>query len=65
MIEDLNRAEFQSVDIPKAEPIKATYTLYTGEHGRPRIEIDEDVLQVSYELRGPTVRATADDLVEI
>lgn len=54
MIEDLDRAKFQSADIPDAEPVEATYTLHTGERGRPRIEIDEDVLRVSYALRGPT-----------
>jgi len=54
MIEDLNQAKFQSADLPDAQPLQAVRTVYTGRRGRPRIEIDEEILEVSYALRGPT-----------
>jgi len=54
MINDLNHAKSQSADLPDAEPIEATYTIRTGRRGRPRIEIDEEVLEASYSHRGPT-----------
>lgn len=54
MINDLNCAKSQAANLPDAEPIEATYTIRTGRRGRPKIEIDKEILEESYHHRGPT-----------
>jgi hypothetical protein len=54
MIADLNTAKTKSADHPDADRIEATRTVHTGRRGRPRIEIDEDILEESYKHRGAT-----------
>jgi len=54
MMQDLERAKFQSADVPDAAPIEPVGFEYTGRRGRPRIVIDPEVLEVSYGMRGPT-----------
>jgi len=51
---DLNQAKSMSADVPDTEPIEATYRIYTGRRGRPKIVIDPDILGASYAHRGPT-----------
>ncbi len=52
MIADLNAAKSQSADHPDADQIEATRTVHTGRRGRPKIEIDEEILEESYRHRG-------------
>jgi hypothetical protein len=54
MMQDLERAKFQSADVPDASPIEPVGFEHTGRRGRPRIVIDPEVLEVSYGMRGPT-----------
>jgi len=53
-MQDLERAKFQSADVPDAPPIEPVGFEHTGRRGRPRIVIDPEVLEVSYGMRGPT-----------
>jgi len=54
MIADLNTAKSQSADHPDADRIEATRTVHSGRRGRPKIEIDEEILEESYRHRGAT-----------
>ena len=54
MIECLEEAMHTSLDPPDIPPIQATHTVRTGRPGRPRIEIDQDILAEALEMRGPT-----------
>jgi hypothetical protein len=54
MLDHLDRATIASADPPDGPLIETTQTLYTGRRGRPRIEIDRDILATSLEMRGPT-----------
>lgn len=54
MIADLQDAKTRSADVPDAPPIEPISLEQTGRRGRPRIDIDCNILEVSYGLRGPT-----------
>src|SRR5271170_3894100 len=54
MIEDLQLAKTRSIDTPDAPPIPLTQLIHTGRRGRPRVEIDPEILATSIQLRGPT-----------
>jgi hypothetical protein len=62
MIADLEFAKGQSADIPDAPPIDPVTRIYTGQPGRPRIEIDPDVLATSMQFCGPTALAQVFDV---
>ncbi|KAG6906726.1 hypothetical protein DXG01_012416 [Tephrocybe rancida] len=54
MIEYLQEASRLSLDPPEAPFHSLTSTVSTGQPGRPRIEIDSNILTLGLELRGPT-----------
>jgi hypothetical protein len=54
MIRCLDEASQISSDPPDAPFIPTATVVHTGRPGRPRIEIDPDLLSVGLELRGPT-----------
>jgi hypothetical protein len=53
MIADLEEAKHRSADLPDAPPHNPTTIIHNGKRGRPRIEIDPDVLATSLQLRRP------------
>jgi hypothetical protein len=53
MIAYLDQAALVSSDLPDSPTIRTTYLRRTGKRGRPRIEIDPDILATSLQLRGP------------
>jgi len=54
MIYHLDQAALVSADPPEAPHIQATHHVHTGRPGRPRIEIDPDLLATALQMRGPT-----------
>lgn len=54
MLNALEQAEHISHDTPDGPPISVAHRVRSGGRGRPRIEIDEDILAQALELRGPT-----------
>lgn len=58
MIIDLHLAKRRSADVPDAPPINPITRIQTGRRGRPRIQIDPDILATSIQLRGPTELGT-------
>jgi hypothetical protein len=54
MIAYLDQAALVSSDPPDSTAIQTTYLQHTGRRGRPRIEIDPEILATSLEMRGPT-----------
>ncbi|PPQ99689.1 hypothetical protein CVT26_009115 [Gymnopilus dilepis] len=59
MVTALEQARDQSNDVPDAPPIITSGLSYTGRRGRPRIEINPDLLATAIDLRGgPTSLAT-------
>ncbi len=53
MISHLEDAAHRSADPPDAPFFPTTSITRTGKPGRPRIDIDPNLLSVAYELRGP------------
>ena len=51
MIADLNTAKSQSTDHPEADQIEATCTVHINRRNRPKIKIDEDILEELYKYR--------------
>lgn len=49
----LDHAILLSADPPDAPHIETTRIIRTGQPGRPRIEIDPDILETALEMRGP------------
>jgi hypothetical protein len=54
MIAYLDQAAVVISDPPDAPKVETTYLLRTRKRGRPRIEIDPDILSTALEMRGPT-----------
>ncbi|KAJ3502998.1 hypothetical protein NLJ89_g8633 [Agrocybe chaxingu] len=54
MLDDLQQAKFQSADLPDAEPVSAVHYERTGKRGRPKAIIAPEILEPSYNMRGPT-----------
>ena len=54
MIDRLDQAAITSADPPDVPDVQTTSIRRTGRPGRPRIEIDRDVLATALEMRGPT-----------
>ena len=54
MIGLLNHAAILSADPPDAPHIETTHTVHTGQPGRPRIQINADILGAALEMQGPT-----------
>jgi hypothetical protein len=53
MMADLEVAKTASTDEPDIPPAVHTTITHTGGRGRPRIEIDSDILATAYQLAGP------------
>ena len=51
MIHHLDQALTISSDPPNHPPIQTTHLVHTGERGRPRIEIDHDMLATALDMR--------------
>jgi hypothetical protein len=62
MITDLHLAKHSSADTPDALPIPTTAVVHTGQRGRPKIQIDPNILATSIQLRGPTELARVFDV---
>jgi hypothetical protein len=58
MIARLDEAASVSADPPTGPAIETTYLAHTGHQGRPRIEINPDILATALEMRGPTQLAS-------
>ncbi|KAG6850294.1 hypothetical protein H0H93_015236 [Arthromyces matolae] len=54
MIEALDIAATQSQDPPTIPPLLTTHTIHSGRRGRPKIEINVDILAQALEYRGST-----------
>jgi hypothetical protein len=54
MIVHLDQAAMLSSDPPEDEDFELTRLVHTGRQGRPRIEINHDVLETGLHMRGPT-----------
>jgi hypothetical protein len=54
MITHLDAAAHDSADPPDSQVIETTHLAYSGRPGRPRIEIDPNLLGTALEMRGPT-----------
>lgn len=54
MIADLETAKTLSTDQPDLSPLSYTRPIHAGGRGRPRIEIDSNVLEAGLQLAGPT-----------
>ncbi|KAG1732582.1 hypothetical protein EDB19DRAFT_1831289 [Suillus lakei] len=54
MVADLDQAKGLSADYPDAPPIDAVTTIQNRCWGRPRVEIDPDVLETALQFAGPT-----------
>jgi hypothetical protein len=50
----LDDAALVSVDAPDYPPVQLSQTIHTGQHGRPRVEIDPNLLGIALTMRGPT-----------
>ena len=57
MIAHLEQAATISSDPPDAPTIETTHIIHTGQRGRPRIEINRDILATALEMRGPALLA--------
>jgi hypothetical protein len=57
MIDHLDRAAVASADPPDGVTIETTFITHTGRPGRPRIDIDHDILSTALQMRGPTALA--------
>ncbi|KAF9779578.1 hypothetical protein BJ322DRAFT_1113378 [Thelephora terrestris] len=58
MVESLDRAEDQSIDLPSSPPHSISHLNYSGTPGRPRIEIDAEVLSNVLSIEPKTTLAT-------
>lgn len=54
MIADLDEGKDRSADEPDMAPIEVVSTIHTRRRGRPRIEIDPEVLATALQFAGPT-----------
>lgn len=54
MVSDLEQAKERSADHPDAPPINPVVAIHTGRRGRPRLEINSDVLETAMQFGGPT-----------
>src|SRR5277367_658962 len=54
MITHLDQAALTSADPPEVAHVETTHIVHSGHRGRPRIEIDRDILATAIEMRGPT-----------
>jgi hypothetical protein len=54
MVVHLDEAAVLSADPPDGPTIETTYVVHTGRQGRPRIDINYDILSTALEMRGPT-----------
>lgn len=54
MLNALDDAALVSVDAPDHPPVQLSQTIHTGQRGRPRMEIDPNLLGIALSMRGPT-----------
>jgi hypothetical protein len=57
MITHLDNAANISADPPDSRPMETTRLVYSGRPGRPRIELNQNLLAASLDMRGPTLLA--------
>ncbi|KIK78391.1 hypothetical protein PAXRUDRAFT_95342, partial [Paxillus rubicundulus Ve08.2h10] len=58
MLKSLDDAAKVSADPPDMIPLALAQTIHTGQCGRPRVEIDPNLLETALSMRGPTQLAT-------